>query len=422
MKYIKENELFYNAKMIDGTSFDDLIELFEQLNDKKLVSVLEEERKNGRNDWPVLGMWRAFIASIYYNHRSIKSFVDELNRNPRLLNVCGLRQKAHRSGKFYKVCNAPSGAAFSRFLSNLMKHTTELKQVFNANVNYFYKKLSNFGEELMADGKALQSVAHKNSSKCKDRRAEHDGEFCKKEYIGQGSNGEVVVSTKKWFGFRMHLIADANYELPISYTLTPAARGEREEVLKMLSELDANKINKAKTIACDKGYDGSEFMKKIEGYGIDPIIDIRNQWKDEETRQYKDTSLVYNYKGDVFYYVDAHQRIELRFAGYETRTDSLKYSYREGKKVHVFRIKRSENPRIFTRIARNSKKWKKLYNKRSGVERINGRLDRDYGFENHFIRGHKKMEMFLLASFIVMQSKAKIKLEEKQKTKFKAAA
>ena len=58
-------------------------------------------------------------------------------------------------------------------------------------------------------------------------------------------------------------------------------------------------------------------------------------------------------------------------------------------------------------MARNSKKWKRLYDMRSGIERMNGRIDRDYKFEKHTIRGLEKMEMFLTVTFIVNLTLAK---------------
>ena len=47
-----------------------------------------------------------------------------------------------------------------------------------------------------------------------------------------------------------------------------------------------------------------------------------------------------------------------------------------------------------------------MYNGRTAVERLNGRLDRDYMFEDHTIRGLKKMDMELTISLIVMNGMA----------------
>ena len=58
------------------------------------------------------------------------------------------------------------------------------------------------------------------------------------------------------------------------------------------------------------------------------------------------------------------------------------------------------------------KKWKRLYKKRTSIERINGRIDRDYKFERHTIRGLKKMKMFLTLTFIIQLAYAKTKIEK----------
>ncbi|MBZ4665683.1 MAG: Transposase domain [Mahella sp.] len=57
------------------------------------------------------------------------------------------------------------------------------------------------------------------------------------------------------------------------------------------------------------------------------------------------------------------------------------------------RIPLKEDRRIFTPIDRSSYKWEREYDKRTAVERVNSRLDVSFGFEHHYIRGKKKMEI-----------------------------
>lgn len=78
----------------------------------------------------------------------------------------------------------------------------------------------------------------------------------------------------------------------------------------------------------------------------------------------------------------------MKYEGYDKKRKSLRYSY----KGTVHRIKIADDPRVFNEVARNSKKFKRLYNERTSVERYNGRIDRDYGMEKHSIRGLKKNE------------------------------
>ena len=82
----------------------------------------------------------------------------------------------------------------------------------------------------------------------------------------------------------------------------------------------------------------------------------------------------------------------------------------------IFRIPLRTDPRIFTKVARNSKKWKRLYKKRTSIERVNGRIDRDFQFEKHTIRGLEKMKMFLTVTFIIQLASAKAKIESGTKS------
>jgi hypothetical protein len=54
------------------------------------------------------------------------------------------------------------------------------------------------------------------------------------------------------------------------------------------------------------------------------------------------------------------------------------------------RIPLSEDRRIFTPIDYASYKWKREYNKRTAVERVNSRIDRVFAFENHYDTGDKE--------------------------------
>jgi len=57
------------------------------------------------------------------------------------------------------------------------------------------------------------------------------------------------------------------------------------------------------------------------------------------------------------------------------------------------RIPLTEDLRVFTPIDRSSCKWKKEYNKRTAVERVNSRLDVSFGFELNTNRGMSKMKL-----------------------------
>lgn len=293
--------------------------------------------------------------------------------------------------------------------------------MFTGLVQYMYDNPKHFGEVLVVDGKAIQSYGTKTSkSKKSDCRGEHDADWCKKQYSASGPNGESVIKTEKWFGFRLHLIADATYELPVAFSVTKASSSEQAETQKLLDRIEKEWKQWLKTCRYflgDKGYDSAKINNRLERRGIHAIIAIRNCWKDgEEIHQYKDSNLVYDYKGTVWYVEEDGKKTELMYKGYDKSTDSLRYGFKPQRHDRrIFRIKCEEGRRIFTPVARSSHKWERLYKKRTGVERINGRIDRDYRFERHTIRGLEKMKMFLTVTFIVYMTMAKAKVMAEQK-------
>ena len=127
--------------------------------------------------------------------------------------------------------------------------------------------------------------------------------------------------------------------------------------------------------------------------------------------------MIYNYCGKVYYVSETGEPIELVYRGYDKSRDSHRYGFHP--KYHdkrIFRIPLRTDPRIFTKVARNSKKWKRLYKKRTSIERVNGRIDRDFKFEKHTIRGLEKIKMFLTVTFIIQLASAKAKIESGTKS------
>lgn len=156
--------------------------------------------------------------------------------------------------------------------------------------------------------------------------------------------------------------------------MTPASKGEREVAEEIL-------LKNTKAVMSDKGYNSVEFIKFIEEQGMIAIIPPRHMWKNEESHQYKDTSLYYNQDGEAFYHAEDYQLIPLVYKGCYQSTDSLRYGfYPKYNDNRIFRINRSEDIHFLLKVSQKSYKFEKLYNKRRAIERINGCLNRDFMF------------------------------------------
>lgn len=392
---------------------------FENIEDDELCETLEKERKNGRNDYPVRTMLNLIYAMKIFGHRSIESFRRELSRNSQLRIACGLSE-----GK-YKYCGerkhlVPPARVFTGFLNKLEKHKKEIEEIKEKDIKFMYENLEGFGEDCAVDGKYLDTYAnqfHKSKAKKEnDKRAEHDAtSSCKTYYMKDGSK------KNKWhYGFRAHIICDARYGLPIKSKVTPANNSEQTELDNMLKEMENKKekykLEKMQNLMGDAGYESGVRNRKLkEEYNINAIIDLKHIWdKEEKYKEVDNQMLAYNEEGEVFYIVDINNYEKMKYLGYDKENKALRYTrYKIGKKI--YRIPLETDYRIFTPVGRDSKKFKKKYKMRTEVERLNGRIDRDYMFNDHFIRGQEKMELMLNLTFIVMLTIAKGHIKNKEK-------
>ena len=345
---------------------------------------------------------------IVFCHKTVDSFRRELSRNSQLRRKCGLKDydmKKHL---------VPPSRVFSGFIKSLSEEAEAIAEIFNMQVEELYELIPGFGKKLAGDGKYIDSFAKREAKKdqtATDNRTENDAKWSIKEYFYTDKKGKRQSKKEYHFGFKSHIICDVQTELPVAYSVTAANADEKKEMMTLLKSAflgDDERRRIVEYLLLDRGYDSAEMIKTVKSAGIIPVIDIRNCWQDgEKTRQYKNTDIVYNYKGDVFYVDNTVKQHKMIYEGYDKQKKCLRYSH-EGK-VHKVYI--SYDERIFLPIARDSEKFKRIYKGRTAVERLNGRLDRDYMFEEHCIRGLKKMTLMVGLSMIIMNGMAVGKLK-----------
>jgi hypothetical protein len=382
--------------------------VIETLPDQRLINTLSTLRGNGRNDHPVHSMWNSILAGIVFEHVSIESLRRELRRNAQLREMCGF-------DPILGVKSVPSKSAYNRFLAKLIDHEPLIREMFDYLVKELTTILPEFGTNLAGDGKAIHSFGKPSKKDNNDKRHEEDADWGVKKYSGVDENGKSWEKVKSWFGFRLHLVVDADSELPVSYKMTKASPGEQPIMRELFDELNRvhpELISRCEHAMLDKGYDSEKNICDLwKNYGIKPVIDIRNMWKDgEKTRQLKSKkvkNVTYDFKGTVFCHCPKTGEVrQMSYGGFEKDRETLKYicpalaygiTCAGAKECPIHqssvRIPMKEDLRIFTPVARSSYKWEVLYKKRTSVERVNSRIDVSYGFERHYIRGLKKMKL-----------------------------
>lgn len=386
------------------------------LPDEPFMQFLQKRRGHGRNDYPVRAMWNAVVAGLVYRHPSMASLLEELRRNRELLQVCGFDPMLGRDA-------APSDDAFGRFLAVLVRNLHWIEEMVAAVLKRLGELLPDLGKRLAADSKAIASygspVRDEKKRARRDGRRDLDADHGTKTYRGVRKDGNAWEKVVRWFGYKVHVLVDSKYELPVAFKVTTASKSDTPELLPMFEDLKTAQPeigSRAKELAADKGYDSTRNVKELyEKHGVTPVIDKRCLWKEEKTRPVvtdRVDSFVYDEKGHVYCVCPVEDVVrEMAYCGFEKRRGTLKFrcpaaaygcecaGRREcealadvGSWGRTLRIPMELDRRIFTPLARSSYAWKTAYNRRTSVERFNSRLDRVLGFEVHHIRGQAKME------------------------------
>jgi hypothetical protein len=390
--------------------------------DEALMRALEQHRGHGRNDYPVRAMWNSVLAGIVFQHDNVEKLRRELSRNGQLRELCGFDNQV------------PPPWVYTRFMKTLIEYESLIDGMFDKLVQQLSNALPNFGKHLAMDSKAIESFAeHKNKNEVADGRRDTDADYGKKKYSGVHEDGKPWEKIVKWFGYKLHLLVDATYEMPVAFKVTKASASDITEghaLLEQVQQRQPDLLKAAETLAADRGYDDTKLLVKLwDDHSIKPVIDIRNMWKDpDKTRLLEGReNVVYDYKGTVSCLCpETGKQREMCNGGFEKDRNTLK-KLCPAKQMGIkcegaatcpvsqgIRIPLSEDRRIFTPIDRASYKWEKEYDKRTSVERVNSRLDVSFGFELHTIRGMSKMKMRCGLALCVMLAMAFGRIQENQ--------
>jgi hypothetical protein len=432
MAIIPQPELFTWDQIEASSDLDRLHMALDSMPDEALMRMLEAARKGRRDDYPIRPVWNSVIAGIVFEHKSIESLRRELRRNGELRQACGF-------DVFKGEKAVPKPWVYSRFLNKLFKHQKEIDAMFDELVETLRALLPEFGKRLAIDSKAIDSHGRPSKSEESDGRRDTDADWGAKKYSGVRENGTVWEKVKRWFGYKLHLIVDADYELPVAYQLTKASTSDCPELLPMMEQLDEQHptlLDKTHFLSGDKGYDSKANNRDLwDTYGIKPLIDTRNLWKEDphlprQVHPEQVDTIFHTERGQVLCRSRDNQVKEqdnytpMVFEGLEAGRECLKYRCpavargiectqrdlcNQGchtKHGRIVRVPLDKDRRIFTPQARDSKTWTREYKHRTAVERVNSRIDLSFGFEQHFIRSMNKMRLRAGLALVVMLAMA----------------
>jgi hypothetical protein len=414
-------------------------QLLETIPDGKLMEGLEVARGKGRNDYPVRALWGVVLLTIALRHTGFEACLGELRRNPTLAKLIGLDSAAA----------IPKGWNLSRFLDVLGQepHRLELEAMFNQMIQRLGKVVPDLGRDTAGDSTALKArllrcdrpqtaddkgkegeVAPPSPARDKAEKIELDRHGLpqpsggRKEYKDEKGNISKVV---EWFGYKLHLLVDAKHEVALVWRVSSTKAGDNELLPALVDQARANlPTGRMRTLAYDKAADTVDAHEKLHACGIKPVIQNRALWKEEQEKLLPghdgNSNIVYDEAGTLYCYdrVSAPMiRRPMAYIGHEQSRGTLKYRCpakhdglpcamsdicNAGKRYGLtIRVKQEIDLRRFPPVPRATKQFERLYNGRTSVERVNGRLKIFWGIDDGNVTGATRFHAMVGAVMVV---------------------
>ncbi len=394
--HIIQSPLFDFDTFIARKSNDRLIIVLEALPAEGLISVLEKEHWTGRKGYSVRGMWSALIAGLLRRANSLADVVRLLERDKDTRMVCGFSKD-----------NIPSQDALGRFLKKLVEHEDLLEKCFADLVKEARQLLPGFGIKLAVDSTDIKADSNGHCQNPSDKEARWGAK-------GAGHHSGPAKDKQRdlyyWFGYKLHLVVDVRYELPVSFKLTPANESDTTHMEALLKKAGADQPeSRPEAIIADKGYDSernNEFIfVECKAAPIIPIREVKGMQMPD----------ICNAKGTPL----CSCGLEMTYWGRDG--NYLKYRCPEavGKAAcksrfkctsspygYVLKLPINDDPRRHPPVPRETKKWARLYRLRTAIERVNSRVKELLGLGRITLRGIGKVTVRSVLSLLVMLAAA----------------
>lgn len=247
--------------------------VFDSIPDKELLALLKAS--TGRPGYTVKVIWKTYVAMAVLNEPTFASMIRTLQSNPYIAIACGITSQK----------GIPSKFAYSRFMRKLAtyKNVAKVKNVMRYLTNKFYEVLPEFGKSVAIDSTDLKawSNGHGNVS---DPDATWAGKL------------DTHGKRKYFFGYKLHVMTDTKYELPVSAVLTTASTHDVKVSSRILSEAryTYSKFH-PKYVICDAGYCSSKLRHLIKRqYRAMPIIKANKAHKKSVFVESKEWQEIYD--------------------------------------------------------------------------------------------------------------------------------
>lgn len=348
------------------------------LIDKQFRYDLQRMKHHTGSGYLTEQLMKAYMVSFILNADSTNDMVRRLEENPNLTEICGFNMDKP----------LPSRSTFDRFIVSLARHQQLIEMLIDKAVDELHDRLPGFGTTVAVDSTPVPS--HSNPSK----RIKSDPEagFIVKEGI--------IRKVWKW-GYKLHLLVDAIWELPIAYEVTLANKSDVAYLIPLVNKARDRFIwFKPWHITADSGYDAGYNYKAIYDIGSIPIIKMKKTPEKQDGRYSLDATGIPHCRADLPLLLMGHDKKKGMKYVCPHKAGKIKCPLLHNCTVSVVWVRPFWEYRKFCSIPRDSDEWSAIYSTRSAVERVFSKLKEHRRLNSHCHRGLAKVRLHCLMSVL----------------------
>ena len=369
----------------------ELAAVFSSLDDAALLSRLQEYRPTGRHGYPIKALWQAYVGSFILNLPHTNALIRRLEDEPDFRYLCGF------------LGPLPHRTTFNRFIQRLSHHTDLVEACFAQLTHQLKLLIADLGDEVAIDATTVRSHCNPNRKRISDPQASWTAK----------NSARAKKGGKEWHhGYKVHMVADANYGVPLAHLVTTAKRNDSPELPAVIARAEAlYPWFRPTTVIADRGYDSMANHEHLHGKGILPIIHIRRK---ANAALYDG---IYTEKGIP----TCLGQVPMEYV----RSDPEKGHLYRCKGCHLAGSMRGgirhcdtevwEDPkkdiRLFGVVRRDGPEWKALYAKRQAIERVFKSMKESRRLERHCVRGLRQITLHAVMSGLTFQATVLVRLQ-----------
>ncbi len=253
--------------------------IFRSIPDNELIAALKAP--TGRPGYTVEVLWKTYVASVVLGLPTFASLIRTLHDNPLVAIACGITYPEGIPTKF----------AYSRFTRKLSepRYVVMVKNIMRSITRSLYDALPDFGKSVAIDSTDLKAWSNGAKKPVSDPHATWAAKL------------DTSGKKKFYFGYKLHLLADTKYELPVAANVTTASLHDVRIAGRVLSQTRFTYSKfRPQYIICDAGYSSDKLRYLIKRqYRAEPIIKVNRSHKKAMFTETPEWQAIYSRRSSI---------------------------------------------------------------------------------------------------------------------------